>query len=438
MTDVNLQADVPPVPPITVHNKGPITNELLCYVSCKVRICTFDVIVKMCTDFCDSDVIAAAKDDLMGCVTLPEDDKRSGRRRVNLKEVHMKDIVSIFLEIKPEDVPVFLAGDVNNVPPMSLNNFDMSRIITDMEVLKSQMKIIQEAQETALSAHVALCRETRDATNQSTSTPVRGGHSPVTSPIQQVVTTTLVEQRSTNDNNGSVSSDGDNDGHHVSTGDDADADIIRLAQTQGLIPDHSLRTPRRQLVPRTVRQREAQLDGNPLAEPTTSESTYSAAVRRSPPPRSPIQTNHNGRPYHNDRRPRDANGYGRADVRAGGTGTDNRARNAQNGRGNNNSNGIITGNGEYFDLRAAQQTQRKKKQRVGLFLSRVRPDFRCRDVVSHVRQVTGLTVRCEPIPTRYDTYRSYCIRASSREIDRLMDGSLWPRGVIVKEYTKFI
>ena len=438
MTDVNLQADVPPVPPITVHNKGPITNELLCYVSCKVRICTFDVIVKMCTDFYDSDVIAAAKDDLMGCVTLPEDDKRSGRRRVNLKEVHMKDIVSIFLEIKPEDVPVFLAGDLNNVPPMSLNNFDMSRIITDMEVLKSQMKIIQEAQETALSAHVALCRETRDATNQSTSTPVRGGHSPVTSLIQQVVTTTLVEQRSTNDNNGSVSSNGDNDGHHVSTGDDADADIIRLAQTQGLIPDHSLRTPRRQLVPRTVRQREAQLDGNPLAEPTTSESTYSAAVRRSPPPRSPIQTNHNGRPYHNDRRPRDANGYGRADVRAGGPGTDNRARNAQNGRGNNNSNGIITGNGEYFDLRAAQQTKRKKKQRVGLFLSRVRPDFRCRDVVSHVRQVTGLTVRCEPIPTRYDTYRSYCIRASSREIDRLMDGSLWPRGVIVKEYTKFI
>ena len=438
MTDVNLQADVPPVPPITVHNKGPITNELLCYVSCKVRICTFDVIVKMCTDFYDSDVIAAAKDDLMGCVTLPEDDKRSGRRRVNLKEVHMKDIVSIFLEIKPEDVPVFLAGDLNNVPPMSLNNFDMSRIITDMEVLKSQMKIIQEAQETALSAHVALCRETRDATNQSTSTPVRGGHSPVTSPIQQVVTTTPVEQRSTNDNNGSVSSDGDNDGHHVSTGDDADADIIRLAQTQGLIPDHSLHTPRRQLVPRTVRQREAQLDGNPLAEPTTSESTYSAAVRRSPPPRSPIQTNHNGRPYHNDRRPRDANGYGRADVRAGGPGTDNRARNAQNGRGNNNSNGIITGNGEYFDLRAAQQTQRKKKQRVGLFLSRVRPDFRCRDVVSHVRQVTGLTVRCESIPTRYDTYRSYCIRASSREIDRLMDGSLWPRGVIVKEYTKFI
>ena len=203
--------------------------------------------------------------------------------------------------------------------------------------------------------------------------------------------------------------------------DDADADILRLAQTQGLIPDHSLRTPRRQLVPRTVRQREIQLDENPLAEPTTSESSYASAVRRSPlpppsPPPPPNQTNHNGSPYHNDRRPRDVNGHGRADGRAGGPGADNRARNAQNGRGNNNNNGIITGNGEYFDLRAAQQTQRKKKQRVGLFLSRVRPDFRCRDVVSHVRQVTGLAVRCEPIPTRYGTFRSYCIQGRSQDL----------------------
>ena len=106
--------------------------------------------------------------------------------------------------------------------------------------------------------------------------------------------------------------DDDNGRHHVTTEDDADADIIRLAQTQGLIPDHSLRTPRRQLVPRTVRQREAQLDENPLAELATSESTYASAVRRSPPLRSPNQTNHKGRPNHNDRSPRDANGYGRA------------------------------------------------------------------------------------------------------------------------------
>ena len=71
--------------------------DMLCYVAFKIHTCTFDVIVKMCTDFYDGDVITVVKDDLMACVTLPEDDKRSGRRRANLKEVHMKDIVSIIL-----------------------------------------------------------------------------------------------------------------------------------------------------------------------------------------------------------------------------------------------------------------------------------------------------------------------------------------------------
>ena len=110
----------------------------------------------------------------------------------------------------------------------------------------------------------------------------------------------------------------------------------------------------------------------------------------------------------------------------------------RDGRGKNNGDYIVTGKGKNFYLCAAQQVQRQKEERVGLFLSRVRPDFRCADIVRYVRHVTGLTVRCEPVPTRYDTYASYCIRASPNEIDRSMNGNLWPRGVIVKQYTKLI
>ena len=263
----------------------------------------------------------------------------------------------------------------------------------------------------------------------------------MTSPIQHVSATSDVEHHSTDNNNGTANNDVDNERHQSNIDDDDDADaeaaILRLAQTQGLILDHSRRTPRRPSVPRTVRQREAQLDEHPEPEPPTSDSSYAAALRRQPPPMIPNRTNNAGRSYHNDRRPRGTDGADGA-GRDGRSGAAHRARTDRNGRDKNINNGVITGNGEYFDLRAAPQAQRKKKQRVGLFLSRVRPDFRCRDVVSHVRQVTGLTVRCEPIPTRYDTYRSYCVRGSPREIDRLMDGSLWPRGVIVKEYTKFI
>ena len=383
----------------------------------------------MCTDFYDVDVITAAKDDLMACVTLPEDDKRSGRRRANLKEVHMKDIVSILLEIKPEEVPEFLARDLNNVPPLSLNNFDMSRIILDMEKLKTQMKIIQEAQETALTAHVALCR---DANTGSTSTPARAAQPTVISPIQQLVNTSHEELNTTPD--GSTTNDGNDNSIVPYPRDDAVTDEMRPTQPQEPIPEMNRPTPERQHERRDGRHHDAQRNVPPPPEPVVTDVSYAAAARRQPPPQYRNRTHRDNRMHHNDRRTHYADGSGQT-AAGPGRAADHGPR---DGRGKNNGDYIVTGKGENFYLCAAQQVQRKKKERVGLFLSRVRPDFRCADIVRHVRHVTGLTVRCEPVPTRYDTYASYCIRASSNEIDRLMNGNLWPRGVIVKEYTKLI
>ena len=62
-----------------------------------------------------------------------------------------------FLELTLDDVPLFVANNLRNLPPLSMDNFDMSRVIHDMEIIKLQMKVLQEAQETSLAAHVAIC-----------------------------------------------------------------------------------------------------------------------------------------------------------------------------------------------------------------------------------------------------------------------------------------
>ena len=125
-----------------------------CVMWCASYICTFDVIVKLCTDFYSLDDVREARELLFNCTVLPDGDRRINRRAANCKEVHMKDIVSILLEVRPVDMPVFPAKNLNNVPPMPLNNFDMSRIITDIDTIKAQMKVIQEAQETALTLYL--------------------------------------------------------------------------------------------------------------------------------------------------------------------------------------------------------------------------------------------------------------------------------------------
>ena len=43
---------------------------------------------------------------------------------------------------------------------------------------------------------------------------------------------------------------------------------------------------------------------------------------------------------------------------------------------------------------------------------------------------------CVPIPTRYKTYSSYFIPVNSDNINKLLNRKVWPRGVLVKRYSK--
>ena len=137
-----------------------VVNELLCFLSNKVRSMTYDSLMKLCMNFYDEETAIAVKITLLEHVVIPEgDDKRKRSIRANKKATSMKDILSVFLELTLEDVPLFNANNLHNLPPLSRDNFDMSHVIRDMEVIKLQMRVLQEAQETSLAAHVAICRD---------------------------------------------------------------------------------------------------------------------------------------------------------------------------------------------------------------------------------------------------------------------------------------
>ena len=122
-----------------------------------------------------------------------------------------------------------------------MDNFDMSRVIHDIETIKLQMKILQEAQETSLAAHVTICREKscdRDVAaspTHSTGTPPTPleAHTPIGNPtikqdtdVQEQRTNTPREHRHTNDDGGD------------------DEDLRRLAIIQGRLSFTSPNRPR--------------------------------------------------------------------------------------------------------------------------------------------------------------------------------------------------
>ena len=143
-------------------------NELLCFIGCKSKIMPNPQLSKLCCDFYDVHTIHTAKDVLLMSVSLPEGDKRKSRRRTNIAETNMQDIITIFYEMNPVDEPLFVARNLNNVPPLSMNNFDMSRIIEEMGIIKSRLSVLQEAHETSLTVHAALCKGATATTSKVT------------------------------------------------------------------------------------------------------------------------------------------------------------------------------------------------------------------------------------------------------------------------------
>ena len=129
--------------PIKVIRRDVQINELLCFVMCKSKVLTNVHLSKLCCDTYDEQTIRSAKNMLLKCVSLPDNDKRKKRRRTKVKATMMQNIMSIFYEMSPDDVPKFVAQDLNNLPPLTMDSFDMSRIIHEMTSVKSQLKILQ-------------------------------------------------------------------------------------------------------------------------------------------------------------------------------------------------------------------------------------------------------------------------------------------------------
>ena len=333
----------------------------------------------------------------------------------------MSDIISMLHEIQLNEMPEFLAKNLNNVPPMNVDNFDMSRIITDMQAIQTKLNILQEAHETSLAAHVALCKEPQSNAQEQTSgqstaqepnmigpvlqpevtpidVPATVTHNPsLIDPILQPVVTP-VEVLGTGTHNTTTSTENTQNAIN-DNGDNLD-DILRLARLQGRLEERKIRRP--------------ETGNRAPPSPTNSmvsDSCYSEVVQHQHPPQ---HAGYKKPRYHNDMR--------------------------QNRRQptSRQTTDVITGTGHDTGLSAISRSTRREKKNIGLFVSRLSPDTHAGSIVSHIYNKTGMVVKCAPHPTRYDSYSSYCVHATPRQTNILMNPEMWPAGSILKPYWKYI
>ena len=86
---------------------------------------------------------------------------------------------------------------------------------------------------------------------------------------------------------------------------------------------------------------------------------------------------------------------------------------------------VITGSCRNFILLGSiPQGRAKYRECVGVIVSRLHKDTHVRHVERHVLNVTGVHVKCEPIPTEYGTYAYYCIRCSTENTKQLLGSAM--------------
>lgn len=390
----------------------PIICELLCFVSNKINSMPFDMLLKLCTDFYDSETIEKAKDTLYDTAFKNDISSvpRKIKRRGDSKKVNdIQDILNIFLELPVNDTPCYVSKDLGNLPPLSMNNFDIASLIRSVETLKIEVKLMQEAQSTVLEAQASMASlftQQRVASPQTVVKQVASTNSSLNAPLQNtdridveevtevksvdnqntIPKQVLQKGEGTTDGGGSTDVNQCND-HESVNEEDGNVTVTEQESSDEDNPDDLLEL--------------ARIQRHPLAS-----NSYSTAVKN----------NVRSRP---ERRPK---------PRFQGTFT-NLQKTVQKHAS------LIQGQGRNYRIQSSRTHSPKVNRRcVGIFISRLNRRTQTSDIITHVRDETGIRVQCSAIKTKFDTYKSFCIRAHQRFHKRLLEAKLWPVGTIVKEY----
>lgn len=120
-----------------------VINELLAYVQNKISITTEDSLMKICLSSFSSDQIDEAKTLLFE--SLPTEYRKKVRKGQGKENRDFMDIISLFKVVDSDVMPVFVARDLEKLPPITFDHLDVSKLLKDLIVVQSEIKNIKSS-----------------------------------------------------------------------------------------------------------------------------------------------------------------------------------------------------------------------------------------------------------------------------------------------------
>ncbi|CAH2105484.1 unnamed protein product [Euphydryas editha] len=120
-----------------------VIDELLSYIQNKISIADEETLVKICASTFSIEQIKKSKELLFESV--PTDQRKTIRKGKGKENRVLIDIISFFKVTDPDLLPVFVARDLEKLPPILFDHLDTSKLLKDLALVRSEVDIIKSS-----------------------------------------------------------------------------------------------------------------------------------------------------------------------------------------------------------------------------------------------------------------------------------------------------
>ncbi|XP_045458242.1 uncharacterized protein LOC123668553 [Melitaea cinxia] len=119
-----------------------VISEVLAFIRNRHDVVDNESLIRICSSAFSEEEIDEAKKLLF--VSTKTTQKLVSRRK-NKKQKDLEDMISVFKTMDPEQIPIFVAYDLHKLPPICFDHVDVTKLLKDLLVLKSEINDIKDS-----------------------------------------------------------------------------------------------------------------------------------------------------------------------------------------------------------------------------------------------------------------------------------------------------
>lgn len=132
-----------------------VINEVLAFVNNKIDVMDEDSIARICISAFSENDILEAKNLLFQSLATTKKKKQRKREGKSLRNID--DIICVLKETDPDEVPIFVARELQKLPPVLFDHVDVTRLLKDLLVIREEVNRIKNDYVTAEQLETVKC-----------------------------------------------------------------------------------------------------------------------------------------------------------------------------------------------------------------------------------------------------------------------------------------